>query len=264
MVKEAKLVKKAKRLLRRAGLPRWLHRFGPKKYELWEHAQALLVKTFCSLSYRRIVELFDLLGIRCPSKSALHYNMARMPAALWQRLLSATTGRPYVGAIDSTRFSRVNASYHYLRRIDGQMPSVPVQLSAMVDTRRKRFAAAKIRVKPRHDSVDAPRLIRISTPSIVVADKGYDSEAIHAVAHDVGGIALIPVRKGVHKGFYRKRHLKQFRKRTYNRRNLVETAFSSIKRKYGSSVRCRKARTIRAEIYLKLLCHNLFCLLIDF
>jgi len=32
-----KLVYKVKRLIRRADCPRWLHHFGPKKYEFWNH-----------------------------------------------------------------------------------------------------------------------------------------------------------------------------------------------------------------------------------
>ncbi len=71
MEKETKLVKKVKRLLRRLGWPRWLHHFGPKKYEFWQHLVALLLRFFCRLSYRRVKQLLDLLGMICPSKSSL-------------------------------------------------------------------------------------------------------------------------------------------------------------------------------------------------
>ena len=59
MKKEIRLVNKVKRLLRRLGMPRWLHHFGPKKYEFYQHFAALLVRAFCQLSYRRVKQLFD-------------------------------------------------------------------------------------------------------------------------------------------------------------------------------------------------------------
>jgi hypothetical protein len=40
MSRENKLVDKVKRLIRKAGLPRWLHHYGPKKYEFLNHALA--------------------------------------------------------------------------------------------------------------------------------------------------------------------------------------------------------------------------------
>jgi len=53
---------------------------------------------------------------------------------------------------------------------------------------------------------------------------------------------------------------KNFRIRTYHRRELIESGFGSIKRKFGSSVSSKKARTIRSEIYGRLVCHNIFSL----
>ena len=64
MEKEIKLVKKVKHLLKCLGCPRWLHHFGPKTYEFYEHLIALLVKEYCRLSYRRIKYLLDMFGFR--------------------------------------------------------------------------------------------------------------------------------------------------------------------------------------------------------
>lgn len=257
MVVEIKLVKKVKRLLRRVGLPRWLHRFGPKTYEFREHVQALLVMSMTRHSFRSVVALLDLLGLRCPSKSALQYTLARIPAALWQRLLAATAKIPYIAAMDSTGFSRSNPSYYYLRRIDGSIPRVGVKLSAIVDTQRKRFIAAVVRVLAANDNRDAPALIQRSKARIIVADKGYDSETNHRIAFERGMLSMIPTRRNVRRGQHRHKQLKHFKQRTYNRRSMIEAAFSAIKRKYGSSIHCCKARTIRAEVYLKLINHNI-------
>ena len=261
MEKEVKLVKKVKRLLRRLGCPRWLHHFGPKKYELLHHLSALLMRAFCKLSYRRVKQLFDLLGLVCPSKSALQYTAKKLNSVFWQRVLKITCGRSYLVAIDSTGLSRTNPSYHYLKRIDGKMPKIPIKLNLAFDTRKKKFCAAKIRVLPAHDLKDMKFLLKNSNSKIAVADKAYNSEKIYEFADNNNTILMIPKKTNAKRGFYRKKMQNHFRTKTYNRRQLVEAANSSIKRKYGSSVSSKKARTIRTEIYSRLACHNIFFLL---
>jgi len=265
MEKEAKLVKKVKRLLKRLGCPRWLHHFGPKKYEFLEHLAALLVRFYCRLSFRRVVELFGLFGLNCPSKSALQYTAAKLSSAFWQKVIDTTSGGVhYLVAIDSTGLSRTNPSYHYLRRIDGKMPKIPVKLSTSFDTRKKKFCAAKVRVLPANDIRDAPYLLRHSNPKIAVADKGYNSEKFYELAAEQGTLLMIPKKKRAKKGFYRNRMQKKFNTKTYNRRQIAESGNSSIKRKYGHSVSSRTVRTIRTEVMGRLACHNLFFGLSDF
>ena len=237
-------------------MPRWLHRYGPKKYQLYEHVCALLVRLYSRLSYRRAKQLLDLLGISCPSKSALQWNMARLGTAFWQKAIKATSPNPYCVAIDSTGFPRTNPSYHYLKRIDGKIPQKYVKLSVAFDTRKKRFCDAKARVLPVHDIRDAPSLMRRG--KIFVADKAYNAESLYERAFETQKMFMSPAKKGVHNGFYRRKMQRQFRTKTYNRRQLIEAGFSSIKRKFGSSVSSKKARTIRSEVYGRLACHNLF------
>lgn len=259
MEKEVKLVKKVKRLLKRLGCPRWLHYFGPKTYEFYEHLVALLVRSFCRLSYRRVKGLLDLLGIHCASKSALQYTSERIPKWMWDKILLVTSGiKHHLVALDSTGISRTNPSYHYLRRIDGKMPKVSVKLNVAFDTWRKKFCAAKIRVLPRHDSKDARYLLGKSNPDIAVADKAYNSEWFYSYSYDNGILLMSPKKKNARKGYYRKKMQKQFRTRTYNRRQLVESGFGGLKRTEGSSVSSKKAKTIRAELYCKIVTYNLF------
>ena len=172
MKKETKLIKKVKHFVKRLGMPRWLHHFGPKKYEFLDHLTALLIKAGGCLSYRRVVQLLDLLGIKCPSKSALQSTAKKLDSGFWEKILNATCGKSYLIAMDATGFSRTMPSYHYLKRIDGKMPKVPIKLSLAFDTRKKKFAAAKIRVLPAHDLRDAEHLLKKSNPKICVADKG--------------------------------------------------------------------------------------------
>jgi transposase len=262
MIKEVKLVNKVKRLLRRIGCPRWIHHFGPKKYEFWQHLFALLVKAFCRLSYRRIKQILDLLGIICPSKSALQYTANKLNSNFWNRILKITCGNSYLIAIDSTGFSRTNPSYHYLKRIDGKMPKVPVKSSMAFDTRKKKFCAAKIRVLPAHDLKDAKFLLEKSSTKIAVLDKAYNSEKLFEFGFDNNIVLMIPKKSNAKRGYFRKKAQKLFKIRTYHRREIIEAGNSSIKRKYGSSVSSKNVRTIRTEIYVRLVCHNIFYLLL--
>ena len=257
MTKENKLVKKVKRLLRRLGCPRWLHHFGPKTYEFYEHLCALLIRFFCRLSYRRVKQLCDLLELHCPSKSALQYTSKKLSALFWQRVLKATCGAAYLIALDSTGLSRTNPSYHYLRRINGAIPKVPVKLSVAFDTKKKKYAAAKVRVLPAHDVKDAEYLLSQSKPKIAVADKAYSSEKLYKFTRKQAILLMIPKKSNAKRGKYRKKMAKKFRIRTYHRREMVEAGNSSFKRKFGSSVNSKTARTIRTEVYGRLVCHIL-------
>ncbi|MBU0535825.1 MAG: transposase [Nanoarchaeota archaeon] len=220
-----------------------------------------MLRAFCRLSYRRVKQLLDLLGMKCPSKSALQYTSAKLDSSFWQKVLKATSGNPYLVAIDSTGLSRSSPSYHYLKRIDGKMPKVPIKLSTAFDTRKKKFCAAKVRVLPAHDIKDAKFLLRNSNPKIAVADKGYVSERLYEFADEHNILLMIPKKSNAKRGHYRKKMSKHFRLRTYHRRELVESSNSSIKRKYGSSVSSKTVRTIRTEVYTRLACHNLFSMI---
>ena len=123
MEKKTKLINKVKRLLKRLGCPRWLHHFGPKKYEFWQHAVALLVKQECRLGYRRVSRLLRLLGFNVPTYSALAKMAQRIPLVLWQNLLKLTANfKVHIVSIDGTGMSRPLPSPYYYRRIDKPYP----------------------------------------------------------------------------------------------------------------------------------------------
>ena len=198
MEKKEKLVNKFKRLLKKVGCPRWLHKYGPKKYLFLHHITALLLKQECKMSYRRISNLLRGLGVKCPCYSALWHCMARMPLALWQRILAATiTQLPYIMAIDGTGMSRTLPSPYYYWRIDKPYPvEVPLKLSIAVDTKTKKILALRLRAKKAHDIMDAKYLInRSPQANWLVADKAYDANWLHEFCKQKGMNCNIPLRK---------------------------------------------------------------------
>ena len=268
MKKQEKLSSKIKRLLKRLGCPRWLHHFGPKKYELFDHCFALLCKQMWQLSYREITYSLSMLGIKCPSKSALQYNAKRIPFSLWQKLLLATTTNAYMIAIDGTGISRNVVSFHYLWRIDRDKPTTkPIKFSLAVDTAKKTVLSARIRSSFwSNDIKDVKYLINHmkKPPKLMVADKAYDCEFIHEFAYCKGIRAVIPLKKNAWKGFFRFKNARKFNIRTYHRREIVESVISALKRKFGGYVRARKIRTQKVEIFCRLILHNLFLCLFNF
>jgi len=259
--KEVKLINKVKRLLKRAGIPKYLHHYGPKKYTFLEHFTILILKFFCRCSYRRIAYFCDLLDIRSPSKSALHYTAKKLKAEFWNLLLRCTSSSNFV-AMDSTGFSRVNPSYYYLKRIDGKLPRMPVKLNALFDVATKTFCAAKIRVLHAHDCKDISPLLKNVKPCLLVADKAYSTEQFYRLAKRRKILLMIPWKKRTYRGMVRRQMHELFDESVYHKRSLIESGFSSVKRKFGSNILAKKASTIKTEVYGRLICHNLFQILL--
>jgi len=242
MAKEEKLVDKIKHLLSSIGCPRWLHHYGPKKYELVHRIVALIVKQECKLSYRWVSRLFHSLGLKCPCYSALWHCMNRMPLKLWQRLLVAIhNSHSYIVAVDGTGMSRPLPGSYYYKRIDKPYPiDIPLKLSIAVDTKTRKIVALRLRVKKAHDMKDAEYLLKRCSTEWVVADKGYDAEKLHQYCNRLGIKCCIPIRnKGkpkFKKYTLRRKNQKNLRPKRYHRREIVEAIIKAIKQKFGPSV----------------------------
>ena len=264
MVKEERLINKFKRLLRRLGMPRWLHRFGPKKYELANHLLALVLKQECKLGYRRVTRMLRGLGVKCACYSALWHAMNRMPLSLWQRVLSATTGnKSYMIAIDGTGMSRSLPSPYYYRRIDKPYPvEIPLKLSIAIDTKTKKILALRMRATRAHDIKDAKYLIKRSPQTRwLVADKAYDAEWLHEYCQNKGIKVCIPIREyGKRRNWrrsLRRRNQKNVHHKRYGRREMIESTFKAIKTKFGASIASHKISAQRAEAYCRAIAHNI-------
>ena len=265
MIKSCKKIKKVNDLIKKANHPKWLHHFGSKKYELADHILALLVKQECKLSYRRATRLLSDFGIKAPKYNTLCVAKKRIPLHIWQQFLWASIkGNVHLAAIDGSGMSRPLPSPHYYKRIDKPYPiEVPLKLSMVIDTKSKQILALRLRAKSAHDSRDVKYLVNRlkDKPTKLIADKGYDAEWIHQFCKSKGIFAVIPIRnwgKVRHKNFsLRRLSQKMWTQNTYGRREMVEAAFSAIKRKFGCSVSSNSMCRMRAEMYLRAIAHNL-------
>jgi transposase len=270
MQKEEKLVNKFKVLLRRIGCPRWLNKYGPRKYEYLNHILALVLKQEFRCSYRRISNNLRGLGIKCPTYSALCYSAHRMPIELWQRILAATVNsHSYIVAIDGTGMSRPLPSPYYYRRIDKPYPiDIPLKLSIAVDTKTKKIVALRLRATKAHDIQDAKYLIkRIPKTEWIVADKGYDARWLHEYCNNLGIKCCIPIRNWgkarSHNFSLRIQNQQYLHPKRYHRREIVESIFKAIKTKFGASVSSVKISAQRAELYCRAIAHNIIVVYIE-
>jgi hypothetical protein len=126
----------------------------------------------------------------------------------------------------------------------------------------------KIRRAPaRHDNVDFKPIVtkaaEIKSLSIVVADKGYDSEENHELVRgDLKAYSIIPPRYQdvpIWKtyGRYRKQMKRGYSKVLYNQRNKDETIMSVIKRLFGEHITSRLIRTQNRELTFRCIAYNM-------
>ena len=62
-MKQTNLSINIKRLLKRIEFPEYLHHYGPKKFKLQDHLEALLLMEVCKSSLRRTEKISKLSGV---------------------------------------------------------------------------------------------------------------------------------------------------------------------------------------------------------
>ena len=260
-MKEGRIIRKIKRLLKRAKLGPYLHRFGPKKYEFWVHFFCLLLKQACKMGYRRASKFLRELGFKVPSYSASCKCLKRLTVQQVELLLQTTNEfkKTLVAATDGMYHSQNNPSFAYLKRVKRGLPRKTTQSVGVYDTRRKKWLTVKTRRKAIGEYKLAKKAMTklVTTIAILVGDKGFDINKFHKFLKEQDIKAIIPVKKGVHRGFYRNRARKNWRKRTYNRRSVIESAISRLKRLYGGYLYSHKTIQQRKEVLLRMIADNL-------
>lgn len=260
MRKQTKLQYKLNEHLRRSGAPTWYHHFGPKKFLLADLVLGLAVMCNYRLSYRRASSFLDEYYGLSMHWTTLQKAARRLPLKLWQAVLASTAPEEsYQAAVDATGFSPNNPSYHYLHRIDGKIPKSSVKTSILVDVDTRKVMSVRVRMKPRHDSRDVAGLIRHAKakPWQIVMDKGYDNDKLHAFLDEKNIWSIAPTKKNCQTGRFRLGLRDAFPEGEYRYRNIVESVYRSVKTLFGGSVRSQQARTVRAELFMKFIMHNL-------
>ncbi|MQA29100.1 MAG: transposase [Luteitalea sp.] len=180
-------------------------------------------------------------------------------------------------AVDSTGFGTQNFYRHYSAKYGrDQVRRAFVQLHAMVGCRTNVVTAAEATVGPSGDATTMPVLVAETTPHFnveqVAPDKAYGSLTNLELLDGQGIKAMIPFKKnstaasknvGRSEVWARLFHFFSLHRdeflASYHTRSNVESTFSAIKRKFSDQVRSRTPTAQINETLLKVLCHNIVC-----
>ena len=258
-------------------VPIYNSKFSNKIFTNIQHLFLLVAKEHSNQTYRDFVEsLYDsklpkyISLKKIPHFTTLQKFAQRLKAILLDKLIFLTQHlfkeRGTFFGVDSTGMELDHASSHYCKRIDRKKPVKGfVNLNALSDLHNKIILATKIRKKRRHDCSDfLPMWNKVKNLDFdyFVADKGYDSEKNHEAVFQSGKQSLISLRYMDYpiyktKGTYRKKAKREFEHGLYTQREITESIFSSLKRKYGSKLRARKYKTQKIELLFKVLSYNI-------
>jgi hypothetical protein len=191
------------RVLRYARIPLFLRRKSNHIFTVWQHIVLLVIRQYEAKSYRLfadwLVEAYYLRMVlqlsHIPHFTTLQKFTERISGTLLDKIISSSIiltkiGQLFVG-IDSSGFKATHASQYYTERAKLRRRRRYVKLSLTADILQQVICTIKIRRSPtRHDTIDFQPLITTKTSeilplSVVIGDKGYDSEDNYILVRDV-------------------------------------------------------------------------------
>jgi hypothetical protein len=257
----------------------YLHRKSNHIYTVWQHIVLVTIRQYEGKSYRMFTDwlveayylrLFLQLS-KIPHYTTLQKFTNRINIMMLGKIISSfilfTGTRHIFTGIDSTGFKITHASEYYTSR--AKLRKKYAKLSIGADVLKQIICNIKVRRAPitaRHDSIDfkpiVTRIAKIKPLSVVIADKGYDSEDNHVfVRENLKGFSIIPSRyENVPiwktKGRYRKEMKRSYNKVLYNQRNKDETIVSVIKRLFGEHITSKLIRMQNRELVFRCIAYN--------
>jgi transposase len=178
-------------------------------------------------------------------------------------------------AVDSTGFGTQCFYRHYSAKYGHDQYSRDyLKLHATVGTKTNVITAAHVTDRDSHDSPILPALVATTVAQFnveqVSADKGYSSlNNVEAIA-SMGAtpfVAFTNNAKGNSKSPLWNKLFRYFQMNRdefltqYHRRSNAESTFSAMKRKFGEIIRSKTPVAQRNELLLKVLCHNIVCVI---
>jgi len=254
-------------------------KYSKKIYTQHQLLVLILLKDYRNQHYREFIDdigdmehIQQILGLlTIPHFSTLQKFFCRIKSLYLRYAFRKTLNLFYsdegiirITAIDSSGFTSGYSSYYYSLRT-GKIRKHYLKTSIAVDTDLRviiGFIASKSRV---HDTRHAHRLLRLChktrRSTCYVMDKGYDSEAIHRlIREELNAVSIIPVRSWNNDligGTYRQEMAHQFDESRYRKRQLVETQFSVLKRKFSGDLKTRTFDLQLKELSCKMIVCNL-------
>ena len=178
-------------------------------------------------------------------------------------------------AVDSTGFGLQRFYRHYSAKYGhDQMARDYLKVHAMIGVKTHIVTGVTITDRDRHDITQFKPLLEQTAQNFsmqeVLADKAYNSREMVAFVDKMGAEPFIPFRSNCSvkpnlkaAAWDRLFHLYNFKREEflthYHKRSNVESAFSSMKRKFGDFIRSKTEVAQTNEALLKVLAHNIVC-----
>lgn len=184
-------------------------------------------------------------------------------------------------AIDATGFGtpRYETFFHYKYGKDVKWKAYR-KCHAVCGIKTNIITAIDITKGQVHDNTRFESLAKDTARNFTIrdfcGDKGYLSGKNFSIINEFGGQAFIPFKsntsgsshsKSGYRSYFKsafkffKEHKKEYLEH-YHKRSNIESAFSMIKRKFGTNIKCKKETSQDNEILSKILAHNI-CVLVQ-
>jgi transposase len=178
-------------------------------------------------------------------------------------------------AVDSTGFGTQSFYRHFSAKYGREKQRRAfVKVHAMIGTRTNVIASVAVTGENVGDSTMLAPLVTETASRFnverVSADKAYASIFNFNLIESLGATPFVPFKTtaiGTSKSatWNRLFHMFHLQKdeflRHYHQRSNVESTFSSMKRKFGDTIRSKSPMAQRNEALLKVLCHNIVCVI---
>jgi transposase len=265
-----KLVLRIKSAVKSARIPR---SFSRKNNNVFSNEQHIIFQVLMQLESKRLRDMpafLELLAVeldlpRIPCFSTINKFSLRIKSLFIELLISnlVKSNQRTLIAIDGTGFSLIKRST-YFSTIVGEIKQF-IQCVAAADVKRKLITAVRLRRKKRNENIDVNYLMKSTKKQmpvdVFVADKAFDSKKNHDRAERLGAKFIAPVRnmkRGYKVWDHRRRKLvKNFPRETYNKRSVIESIFSAIKRRFGSMVYAKRFKAQKNEVLFRVMAYNM-------
>ena len=273
-------------LTNQRGISRYSCKYSKKTFTQHQFLVLGVLKTYLKMDYRTFNDWLIFSREACipiklkrmPHFTTLQKFMQRFNTALFDTLISAVfsqiaaANRPVDAAVDGSGFTSSYCSRYFVMRINRETSYRSfMKMSIAVDPKSKALLAVKCRKGPSHDTKDFIPLLRKADRSVsqrirnVIADKAYDSSRNFCfIEKELHADAIIPLRnyrsRTIGRHTIRRHRPLDPNREIYGRRNIAETVFSVIKRKFGGDLRSRLTEVKKKEMKLKAFTYNLMIL----
>jgi len=259
--------------------------FGRPRLSLQETAFCSIQKVYSQLSSRRAYSLFGKatdsgLISHAPYYNAVSAFLNTVEATPILMSLVGLSAAPLKGvetdfAVDSTGFRTTNFSMYADAKYGLKRQHKWVKAHACVGVKTNVITAVAITDETAGDCPQFADLVKNTAETFdvqeVSADKAYSSRENHSLVKELGGQAYIPFRSNAtgksrgsnawRKAFlYFQLNQDDFAQH-YHKRSNVESAFASIKKKFGDGIKSRNKTAQMNELLCKVIAYNVVVLI---